>query len=134
VLGVDSGQPDMLIGEVKEGRGELNAAATDPGVLRAALVGFGCCPHADAPRIVEELLRDGHARLPNGHLIRSVVFASTPGEQPFKKYLFISLGQVVSFLRAYLDEHWEVLRHSDSKDQAFGFLMTMAKAERGMLP
>jgi hypothetical protein len=133
-LRVDPGQPDMLIGEVKEGRGELNAAATDPGVLRAALLGFGCCPHADAPRIVEELVRDGHARLPNGHMIRSIVFASTRGEQPFNKYLFMSLGHVLSFLRKYLDEYWEVLRHADSKDQAFGFLMTLAKAERGTLP
>lgn len=34
---------DMLIGEVKEGRAEINRAARDPEVLRAVLVRFGCC-------------------------------------------------------------------------------------------
>ena len=131
-LGIPVGEPDMLVGEVKEGRAELNDAASDPGVLRAVLVGFGCCEKSEVPRIVESLLRDGHARLPNGHLIRTVVFASTPGDSAARKYLFVSLGHVANFLRSYLDEHWEVLRHADSKDQAFGFLMTLAKAERGL--
>jgi hypothetical protein len=38
-----AGRPDMLIGEVKEGRAELNHAARDPAVLAAALARFGCC-------------------------------------------------------------------------------------------
>ena len=131
-LGVPIGEPDMLIGEVKEGRAELNAAASDSGVLRAVLVGFGCCPSSEAPLIAEDLLRDGHARLPNGHRIRTVVFASTPGTGASSNYLFVSLGHVVKFLRSYLDEHWEVLRHADPKDQAFAFLVTLTKAEREM--
>lgn len=131
-LATSVSESDMLIGEVKEGRAELNEGASDPGVLRAVLVGFGCCPREEADEIIAELLREGHARLSNGHRIRSVVFASTRGEPTGNKYLFISLGQVVAFLRSYVAEHWEVLRHAESKDPAFGFLMTLAKAEKGM--
>ena len=134
VLGVAADQADMLIGEVKEGRAELNEAATDPAVLRAVLVGFGCCPRAHAPRIVEELIRDGRARLPNGHLLRTAIFASIVSATDTRHQLVISLGHIAQFLRAYIDEHWEVLRHSDSKDPAFGFFMTLSKAERGLAP
>ena len=123
---------DMLIGEVKEGRAALNQAASDPAVLRAVLAGFGCCSREDAPRIAETLIRDGSALLPSGHRIRMVVFASIVGAAASPHQVVISLGHVVQFLRSYLNEHWEVLRHSDTKDPAFGFLMTIAKAERGV--
>jgi hypothetical protein len=122
---------DMLIGEVKEGRAELNRAASDPAVVRAVLAGFGCCSREDAPRIAETLIRDGTALLPSGHRVRTVIFASLVSVADVSRHVVISLGHVVRFLRSYLDEHWEVLRHSDNKDPALGFLMTLAKAERG---
>jgi len=40
----------------------------------------------------------------------------------------ISLKHVVSFLQDYLRQHWDVLRHAQFKDPAFGFLMTLEKA------
>jgi hypothetical protein len=39
-LGQRSDRSDMIVAEVKEGRAELNRAARDPAVLRAALVRF----------------------------------------------------------------------------------------------
>ena len=123
---------DMLIGEVKEGRAQLNDAASDPAVLRAVLAGFGCCSREEAPGIAEVLIRDGSALLPSGHRIRTATFASIVGGTGASRQVVISLGHIVQFLRSYLDEYWEVLRHSDTKDPAFGFLMTLAKAERGM--
>jgi hypothetical protein len=125
---------DMLIGEVKEGRAQLNEAASDPAVLRAVLAGFGCCSREDAPRIAGELLRAGQALLPSGHRIRMTICASIANGDDRPRQLVITLGHVVRFLRAYIDAHREVLRHSDTKDPAFGFLMTLAKAERGMTP
>jgi hypothetical protein len=125
---------DMLIGEVKEGRAELNEAVSDPAVLRAVLAGFGCCSREDAPRIAEALIRDGSVVLPSGHRIRTAIFASIASGVGHPRQLVVSLGHVVQFLRAYIDDHWEVLRHSDTKDPALGFLMTVAKAERGIAP
>lgn len=39
----DGDRTDMIIGEVKEGRAELNKAARDPLVLETVLTRFGCC-------------------------------------------------------------------------------------------
>ena len=134
VLGVSVEHADMLIGEVKEGRAELNAAASDPAVVRAVLAGFGCCARDEAPGIAATLIRDGTALLPSGHRIRTVIFASIVAGVHDRRHLMVSLGHVVHFLRTYIDQHWDVLRQADTKDPAFGFLMTVAKAERGMTP
>ena len=129
-LRVSPDQADMLIGEVKEGRAVLNEAASDPAVLRTVLTTFGCCARAESARIADTLLREGQALLPNGHRVRTTIFASLTAEAD-ARYLVISLSHVVQFLRAYIDEHWEVVRQAEAKDPAFGFLLMMAKAERG---
>jgi hypothetical protein len=128
VLGMNGREADMIIGEVKEGRAVLNAAANDPAVLRAVLVRFGCCPRSQAAGLVDGLLRDGTARLPIGHQIRLVAFGSSAGPVAGGRCLTIELGHVVRSLQAYLRGHWDVLRHADYKDPAFGFLVTLEKA------
>jgi hypothetical protein len=127
-LDVPPGLGDMLVGEVKEGRGVLNAPTTDPAVLRAALVRFGCCSRAEAAMLVEALRRDGQTMLPVGHRIRIAVFASATEGMMGGKYLAISLGHIIEFLQRFLREHWEVLRHAEHKDPAFGFLALLEKA------
>jgi hypothetical protein len=128
-LGAPAQHADMIVGEVKEGRAVLNEAASDPGVLRAALVRFGCCPPDNAASLVESLLREGRADLPVGHQIRMVAFGATAGGG--RGYHTITLGHAVRFLQDYLRDHWEVVRHSDHKDPAFGFLVMLEKALRG---
>lgn len=130
-LGVLPEHPDMLVAEVKEGRAELNEAASDPAVLRAALASFGCCSREEGWEIAERLLRDGCAMLPNGHRLRMAVFASLTSGADTSRLLVISLGHVVRFLRDYLDTHWDALRSAAPKDPAFSFLLTVAKAEKG---
>jgi hypothetical protein len=126
-LGTPAEHGDMLIGEVKEGRAVLNAAATDPAVLRTVLVRFGCCSREEAPALVEALLRDGSTLLPMGHRLRLVAFGSVTAAAG-QKYLAISLGQIVEFLQGYLREHWDVLRQAEYKDPALGFLVMLEKA------
>ena len=130
-LGAPTEHADMIVGEVKEGRAVLNEAALDAGVLRAVLVAFGCCPAEEAAHVAEELVRHGRASLPVGHDIRIVVFASITDTEISPKFRTIGLRHVVEFLRALLRDHWDVLRHWDSKDPAFGMLVTLAKAEQG---
>lgn len=77
------------------------------------------------------LVRDGHADLPSGHRIRTAVFASQVQDADTSRHLVVSLGHVASYVRNYIDEHWEILRPAESKDPAFGFLMMLEKAERG---
>jgi hypothetical protein len=131
-LGKTRGESDMIVAEVKEGRAELNRGAWDPRVLEAALVRFGCCYASEVGEVVEELLRRGEAATDHGHRIRLVAFGSSIPPEPPEGYTAISLGHVLSFLRAHLRENREVLRHAQVSDPALGFLALVEKAgERG---
>ena len=131
-LGIVPDQPDMLVGEVKEGRAVLNAAATDPHVVRAALLRFGCVSANETGSVVDTLLRSGHVTLPSGHILRLVAFGSTMDESGPRRYRVIRLGHVVQFLQRYLREHWELIHQSDLKDQTLGTLLLVEKALRGI--
>lgn len=129
-LGVPEDEADMVIGEVKEGRAELNPGTRAPDVLGAAVTRFGCCSGQHAREVVEELLRHGRTRLPNGHRIRIVAFGAKTGGATGSVDLAMSLGHVTDFLRSYLEENWDVLRHAQFKEPTLGFLMTLEKARR----
>ncbi len=121
-LGPFNGDIDMIIGEVKEGRAELNRAARDPDVLAAALTRFGCCGHQDVREVVRELHRSGHATTSPGHRIRLVVFGGVPGETTDSRFQTIYLGHILEFIRSYLRLHWEVFQHAQFKDPVLAFL------------
>jgi hypothetical protein len=126
-------QPDMIIGEVKEGRARMNPAMRDRGVLVATLRRFGCCPPERIEQVVVDLLREGEAESHCGHRIRMMAFGSLLDESaPGAKSRFqtISMGHVVRFLQDYLNRHWDVLSRTQFKDEAFGFLVTLEKALR----
>jgi hypothetical protein len=131
-LGILADQPDMIIGEVKEGRAILNEAATDPAVLQAVLVRFGCCAPAEAAELAQRILQTGQAVLPIGHRVRLVAFGALPGGGGRPPHDVILLGHALAYLQSYVERHWEVLRHTDNKDPAFGFLMTLEKTRRGV--
>jgi len=130
VLACPPSQVDMLIGEVKEGRAELNRAARNPDVLRAVLVRFGCCTEDHVDPSVQRLLNRGVADMPNGHRVRLIAFGALLPEAP-PDYHVIRLGHVVEYLEHYLHAHWDVMRHAQFKHPAFGFLATLEKARRG---
>lgn len=132
-LGRPSGQADMIIGEVKEGAPKLNAAARKPAVLAAALARFGCCSIAEAPALVDNLARNGHTSLPNGHKARMLVFAPSPQNRDTPAYRLVSLGHIVRFLESHLRDHWDVFAHTQFKDPALGFLGMLEKARNAQL-
>lgn len=119
--------PDMIIGEVKEGRATLNRGAIDKAVLAAAIARFGCCDAAEADTVVVDLLRRGRAKIPHGHRVRLVAFGSLPSEPPSKHYEVILLGHILAFLREHLRRHWAVFQASETKDPALGFLKILEK-------
>jgi hypothetical protein len=129
-LGVPSDSIDMLIGEVKEGRVGINSGARDPQVLKAVIGRLGDST-LDRDGVVEDLLTHGSATLPSGFVIRLVAFGSFPPGTQVPPCRIISLGHVLDFLQRYVRKHWNVLRHLQFKDPAFGFLMTLEKAKRG---
>ena len=105
VLGAIADRTDMIIGEVKEGRAELNRAAQDPLVLQTVLIRFGCCSPEHAPGLVKKILRKGQVVTHSGHSARLVAFGSTttPGDGP--PHTAISLGHVTNFLRDYIRQY-----------------------------
>jgi len=130
-LGVTNGQVDMLIGEVKEGRAELNRSARNPEVLRTVLLRFGCCPESHVDEVVRNLMRQGASGMASGHQVRLFAFGSTSEEGHPPGFQVVTLGHVLDFLEGYLREHWEILRHAQFKHPAFSLLMTLEKARRG---
>jgi hypothetical protein len=122
----------MIIGEVKEGRAELNRAVRDPMVLQVALTRFGCCSPDKAVEVAKRILQKGHAVTDGGHNVRLVVFGSTTLPNNGPRHATITLGHVAKFLRQYIDEYWEIVRNADFKDPTFGFLVLLEKARHGL--
>ncbi|MDP9361214.1 MAG: hypothetical protein M3P29_07170 [Acidobacteriota bacterium] len=129
-LGVPPDSIDMLIGEVKEGRVGINSGARDPEVLKAVISRLGDST-LDSDNVVADLLTHGSATLPSGFAIRLIAFGSFPPGSQVPPCRIISLGHVLDFLQRYVRKHWNMLRHLQFKDPAFGFLMTLEKAKRG---
>lgn len=128
LLGVSGDEADMLIGEVKEGRAELNRNARNPDVLRTVLARFGCCSPEHVDPVVEQLIRKGKATTHANHCIRLMAFGSVA--QGNHSYATITTGHIVQFIENYLDEHWEVLRSAQFKNPALGLLMVLKKARQ----
>lgn len=129
-LAIAADQPDMLIGEVKEGRAVLNAAATNPDVVGAALVRFGCSPPDDTASVVDRLLRMGRVTPASRHVPRLMAFGSSIDDSNPRLYRTVRLGHVVQFLQRYLREYRELMHASDLKDPALGTLLLIEKALR----
>lgn len=127
-LHVPNGKTDMIIGEVKEGRAHVNKSMRHPAVISAALARFGCCSLDHAERTAEKLLHTGHAETPEGHHVRIMVFA--PSGEEDRRYELLPLSHVTSFLRGFLHEHWEVMKHLQFRDPVLSMLMTLEKVDR----
>lgn len=131
-LGAPPDLPDMIVGEVKEGRAKFNQAARNPKVLSMALARFGCCDVDEAANITQKLVSKGQVETRRGHRIRMVAFGSRADESDQLAERVITMGHMIDFLRNYLDEHWEALGQAQFKGEALGFLALLEKATRGM--
>ena len=122
---------DMIVGEVKEGRAEFNRAVRNPIVLQAALARFGCCSPKHALELARRVLQKGYAVTDAGHRVRVVAFGSTSSNDS-PHHTTVTLGHAAKFLREYIAEYWDLVRNTDFKDPAFGFLVLLEKARHGL--
>lgn len=132
-LEIAADSTDMIIGEVKEGRAELNLSLRDPDVLETALIRFGCCDQRSVPQVVQTLMNQGHATTHDGHHVRFVAFGSLTNPSRTPSHTDIPLHHVVNFLNDYIGEHWDILHTADFKDPTFGFLTLMKKSRSGSM-
>ncbi|MGZ5434265.1 MAG: hypothetical protein ACXW5U_03640 [Thermoanaerobaculia bacterium] len=128
-LHVPRDRPDLIIGEVKEGRAVINESANDPDIVAKVLRRFGCCTEGEARHVARSLLSKGTAETRAGHHVRLVAFgtASEMG-MPWQTVL---LSDVVAYVDRYISENWEVVRAAGSKDPIFGVMVLLAKARAG---
>jgi hypothetical protein len=122
---------DMIIGEVKEGRAELNRGARDPAVLRTAIRRFGGVPAEECADAVAELMERGVVETPRrGPRIRLMAFGSQEDAYSKGGFTVVLLGHILRVLERTIDERWEVIQHAQFKDPAMGFLAMVEKARR----
>ena len=131
LLRCPSDRADMIVGEVKEGAARFNAAMRDPAVLTVALTRFGCCSEEHAREVVQQLLTAGHTIAPGGHSVRMIAFGDVPEADGPRPWMTVSMRHVVEFLQQYLREHWDVLRHAQIRDPAFGVIALLEKWGQG---
>lgn len=130
-LDVDPERIDLIIGEVKEGRVDLNRAATDPNVLHAALHRFGQIGEDDATNLVAQLIARGEAIHPAGVRVRLMSFGSRPPKDQNPPYRWLLIGEIITFIRRVLAENWNVAQAIQSKDPVLSQMILVEKAIRG---
>ncbi|MEZ5176676.1 MAG: hypothetical protein R2823_10840 [Acidimicrobiia bacterium] len=121
---------DVIIGEVKEGAADLNRAARDPLVLRAAIGRVGKVEPGLADLLVGDIARTGTAIHPAGIRMRLMVFGSKAPMDPHPRYTWCSHGHIIRWMTDQLRNNWDVVKSVQSKNQALAFLLLHEKALR----
>jgi hypothetical protein len=117
---------DMIIGEVKEGRAEINESVTDADVIAKILRRFGRCNAEDARSHARVLLEKGSVVTRLGDRVRLVAFGTSIDRHvPYQRVL---LSEVVAYIDRYMSENWDVVRAAGSRDPIFGVMVLLAKA------
>jgi hypothetical protein len=127
VLGCPHERADMIVGEVKEGAARFNPAIRDPLVLEIGLARFGCCEPRHAPELVRQLLTEGEVTSPAGHSIRMVAFGGVSETESRSRWITIAMSHLVHYLRSWLREHWDVVRHAQVRDTGLAMLALLEK-------
>jgi hypothetical protein len=122
-------RPDMLFCEVKEGRAYFNDAGNDPEVIEAVLERFGRCSLEAIPATADALVKHGHVTTHGGHSLRIVASRSGGVCAGTSRHLVLDLDHVLCFVRTYLNEQWDYLRHTQFTHPALAFLALIEKIE-----
>ena len=99
-------------------------------VLDAVLRRWGFCAEAQLSNVIDRLRRKGSADIPSGPRIRLLAFGSVIDPKKVRGFKAISLGHVISYLRGYIEEHWDLLRHAQFKQPALGLLALLEQASQ----
>jgi hypothetical protein len=124
---------DLIIGEIKEGKPKMNHALRSDDVLYTAVARFGCCPGPEIDRVVDDLQRNGEARLRNGVegipcRIRLVAFGG--GESGRRKdYTVVSMRDVARFVQNHIRNNHRILNPATVRDPVLGLLHLLRKLE-----
>jgi hypothetical protein len=120
---------DFIIGEVKEGKAELQRGARERGTLIAALRRFVFVEPDVAERLAESLLREGRASLPDeGVQVRLFAFGSRRGDRGAGRHQVILLRQCIEYLVRIGREFSAITAASQIKNPTVNLLTVLAKS------
>lgn len=121
---------DVIIGEVKQGRAELNRGLRRNETVKFALRRTGCCPEAEIAEHARRIVRRGSATMPfPGGVkcqVRIVAFAGY-GVEHDMRILTIPLAHCVSFVCNQLRAHAGELRTAQFREPVTGLLALLIK-------
>jgi len=123
-LDVPADAIDVIIGEVKEGRAQLNRAARSPQTLRIGLARVGVCDEQELERTADALAEQAAVRLDDSTPIRQVrlvAFGSGTSRRTRSHYV-VSLKDAWEFMRVLVEREHEVLLPAAIPDPIIGLL------------
>lgn len=127
-LSLSDSDIEFVIGEVKEGRAELNRGATNPDVLRTALARIGAFSEAEMSRIIDDLLRKGESTAAPGSRVRVFAFGSSIPDPPPARCTVITHGEIVKHLLSFHEMHDDITRAMQFGDDISSTLMLLLKS------
>lgn len=122
---------DVIIGEVKEGRAELN-----PGLRRLATIAFalrrlGCCPEDQVMDVARRVLEDGEARmmmaLGLACRVRLVAFGGSGQQTAGPGVHIVSLQRCASVIEERMETAWNLLGGLHFEDPILGLFALRRK-------
>lgn len=122
----DPARIEVLLGEVKRGRAQVNPGYFDPAVLRFALRRTGCCPIDEIDATAAALARLGavETRTAQGHAcrVRLASFAGEPVTLRPAGIFSVGLDHCVAFIRERLANYRGPLRGAYFRDPVLNLL------------
>ncbi len=132
LLGLAATGIDLIIGEVKEGVGELNRKLRTPEVLHAAVRRAGCCPEGHFETVIAQLTARGEARVASAEgvpcRLRLASFCGTVGLEAAEPVLLsVTLGHIIAFVQDRLRTYAPILRSVAFRDPVLDLMKLMWK-------
>ena len=123
-LETDQWRTEVLIAEVKRGRGRINEGYHDIDVLRFALRRTGCCTTDMIDTHAATLARSGwvETATASGHPCRIRLASFAGSTVPATGALTMNLGHCVAFIRQRLDRYERQLRGAYFRDPVVNLL------------
>ncbi len=128
VLGLEPDTIDVIVGEVKQGRAELNPGIKDHAVLHSMLRRVEWVYADKLSAVIEGLQRDQvhHAAGRGGGSVRTRLVAF--GRSKNSNVNTIALGHIVTTMLEFFEEHEEAFRPVQFREPAPAFLRLLLKA------
>jgi hypothetical protein len=119
---------DVIVGEVKQGRAELNPGIKDHGVLHSMLRRVEWVYDVETDDVIQDLQRDGVHVGPSrgGSRVRTRLVAF--GRSHYSNINTVALGHIISTMLEFFEGHEDAFRPVQFREPAPAFLRLLLKS------